>query len=70
MIAFVRPPKQSSRPSGLRHVRGLLPTNLLPQGLHDSDSAPPIARWKAWLFVGWLAAIAIWGVVRTLGVLF
>ena len=70
MIAFIRPPEQSSRSSGLQRARGLLATTLLPHESRHSDSTPPIARWKAWLFAGWLVAIAAWGIVWTLGVLF
>lgn len=68
MIAFIKPPEKTSRSPRLRHVHHLLADALLSQP-DDSDSAPPIARWKAWLFVGWLALAALWGIGHTVSIL-
>jgi hypothetical protein len=68
MIAFIQPPEESSRSPGVRHVHRLLAETLL-SDVDRSDSAPPIAAWKAWLLAGWLAIAALWGVahaIRTL----
>ena len=61
MIAFIKPPEKMRRSPRLRHVHKLLADTLLSRS-DDSDSAPPIAGWKAWLFVAWLAIAAVWGI--------
>lgn len=68
MIAFIKPPKETRRSPRLRHVHRLLADTLL-SPCDDSDSLPPIARWKAWLFVGWLAIAALWGIGHTVSAL-
>ena len=70
MVAFTRFGKESTRTRRLRDVRNLLVATLLPRRSRRSDCAPPIAGWKAWLFAGWLAVVAIWGIVRVVGILF
>ena len=69
IAAFTRFGKELARTRRLRDVRNLMAAPLLPRRTHRSDSAPPIAGWKAWLFAGWLAAVALWGVVRVVGIL-
>jgi hypothetical protein len=69
MVAFTRFGKELARTRRLRDVRNLLAATLLPRSAHHSDSAPPIAGWKAWLFAGWLAVVALWGIVRVVGIL-
>jgi hypothetical protein len=68
MIAFIKPPEKSSRSPRLHHVHHLLAETLL-SASDAANSAPPIARWKAWLFVGWLAMAALWGIGHTIGML-
>ena len=68
MIAFIKPPEKSSRSPRLRHVHQLLAEQLLSPS-DDSDFAPPIAGWKAWLFAGWLAIASLWGIGHTVSIL-
>jgi len=66
MIAFIRPPEKPSRSVGLRHVHQFLAVTLLPRS-EDSGFTPPVARWKAWLFIGWLMIVALWGIRDAIG---
>jgi hypothetical protein len=68
MIAFIKPPEKLSPSPHLRHVHHFLAETLFSCS-DDSDSAPPIAGWKAWLFAGWLAIAALWGVGHTVSIL-
>jgi hypothetical protein len=69
MAAFTRFGKELTRTRRLQDVRNLLAATLLPRRSCHSDCAPPIAGWKVWLFTGWLVIVAIWGVVRVVGIL-
>lgn len=68
MIAFIKPPEEATRSPRLRHVHRLLADTLLSRS-GGSDSATPIVGWKAWLFVGWLAVAAMWGIGHTVSIL-
>ncbi|MBU4270806.1 MAG: hypothetical protein KKE86_04200 [Planctomycetes bacterium] len=71
MIAFIRPPEESPRRSPLRRVHGLLGAALLPpRTAPPAGDAPPIAGWKAWLFAGWLLAVAAWAGLQAVAALF
>jgi len=70
MIAFIQPPVKTTRPPALRQVHRLLATTLLPTRFDPLSDAPPVAGWKAWLFAGWLAAVALWGGIQTVMDLF
>jgi hypothetical protein len=69
MIAFIKPPEESTKSPARRRTRRLLADTLLPRRSGRPDSTPPIAAWKAWLFVGWLALAAVWGMVHTVSIL-
>jgi hypothetical protein len=69
MAAFTRFGRELARTQRLRDVRSLLAATLLPRQLRRSDCAPPVAGWKAWLFAGWLMVVALWGIVRVVGIL-
>jgi hypothetical protein len=66
MIAFIRSPKESERLPAVRRARRLLATTLLPWRSDVQSGASPVARWKAWLLVAWLAAVALWAGARLL----
>jgi hypothetical protein len=66
MIAFIQSPEESDRLPVLRRVRRLLAAALLPGRSDRSDDLPPVARWKAWLLVAWLVAVALWAGVHTI----
>ncbi len=70
MIAFIQPPEKSRRPPRLQRVHRLLAATLLPSRYVHSDSAPPIAGWKAWLLAGWLTIVALWGIGHAIRTLF
>ena len=70
MIAFIRPPEESPPRSRLRRMHGLLGAALLPQRTAPAGDAPPIAGWKAWLFAGWLLAVAAWAGLQAVAALF
>ncbi len=69
MIAFIRPPEQSSRSPALERVHHLLATTLLAP-LSDTAQAVPLARWKAWLLTAWLTMVALWSIVHAVDYLF
>jgi hypothetical protein len=69
MIAFIRPPEETARPSRLRHVHRLLAATLLPTRSEGADSAPPVDAWKAWLFIGWLAVVSLGSIGYAVGTL-
>lgn len=70
MIAFIRPPEEPPRHSAPRRMRGLLAAMLLPPQTARADDAPPMVRWKAWLFAGWLVAVAAWAGFQAIVALF
>ncbi len=51
-------------------MRGLLAATLLPPRAAQADDAPPLVRWKAWLFAGWLVAVAVWAGFQAIVALF
>ncbi|MCD4727097.1 MAG: hypothetical protein K8R46_05525 [Pirellulales bacterium] len=73
MIAFIRPPEEPPRRSPLRRMHGLLGAAFLPPRTAPVGDAPPIAGRKAWLFAGWLiavAAVAAWAGLQAVAALF
>lgn len=70
MIAFIHPPEESPPRSPLRRVHGVLGAALLPSRTASDGDAPPIAGWKAWLFVGWLLAVVAWTGFKAVAALF
>jgi hypothetical protein len=69
MIAFIKPPEESAASPARQHAHRLLAATLLCPPSGYSDSAPPLVAWKAWLFVGWLAVAAVWGLVHAVNIL-
>lgn len=43
---------------------------LPPRTAPPAGDAPPIAGWKAWLFAGWLLAVAAWAGLQAVAALF
>ena len=59
MIAPLRPPDTTTRRVSRRlyQARDFVAATLLRQP--PSESGPPIAPWKAWTFVAWLALVTV-----------
>lgn len=60
MIAPLPPSQMEAieRRERLRDAHQLIANTLLPNP-SSSSTAPPIAPWKAWLFVAWLAFVVL-----------
>lgn len=68
MIAPLPPSQMEAieRRERLRDAHQLIANTLLP--IPSSSTAPPIASWKAWLFVAWLAFVVLAYAGNMLGV--
>jgi len=61
MIAPLRQidPEVSGRQHRLGHVYRTIASKFLPQQFRPSRDLPPVTRWRAWLFAGWVAMVTV-----------
>jgi hypothetical protein len=68
MVAFTEPPWESSRTAEFHHAHQVL-ADMMSLEAEPSEFFPPIAGWKAWLLVGWMLAVTLWGISLVVGIL-
>ncbi len=57
MIAPIRETETRPRSARLRHAHRVVASTLLGKPRHVDENAPPVARWKAWVFTVWVVVV-------------
>jgi hypothetical protein len=59
VIAPSRLTEETTPESGLQSARRMVATVLFEHATPLAQKAPRLAAWRAWLFVGWIVAVAV-----------
>ena len=57
MIAPIQQPEACCRSAEMRRAHRLVASSLLTERSYPADGVPPVRRWKAWLFTGWVVVV-------------
>jgi len=59
VIAPSRLTEEASPESGLQSARRMVATVLFEHSTPPAPNVPRLPAWRAWLFVGWIVAVAV-----------
>jgi len=59
MIAPIQRTEPTPQTPAMHRARRLVASQLLPENADAPDASPPIPRWRAWLFTGWIVTVVV-----------